>query len=196
MNKAEFLARLHKLLKKLPKEESQSAIRFYADYFNDAGEENEHRVLTELGSPEAVAKQILEDYEARGVFKPKKSMPKALLITLIVLASPLLAGVLGMAIGLAAVAFALAIAAFAVLFSFTIVSLALMLAGIVVVFAAFCVILQSPATCAFFAGLGLVAIGLGVLWAILTIYLTQKSVQGLRALFSKLRSIRKKEAIV
>ncbi len=196
MNKAEFLARLHKLLKKLPTEESQSAIRFYAEYFNDAGEENEQRVLSELGSPEAVAEQILADYEAKGVIKPKKSMPKALLITLIVLASPLLAGVLGIAIGLAAAAFALVVAAFAVLFSFIVVSLALMLSGILVIFTALCVILQSPATCVFFTGLGLAAIGLGVLWALLTIYLTKKSVQGLRALFSKLRRLRKKEAVV
>ncbi|MFQ8600628.1 MAG: hypothetical protein ACLSAP_08630 [Oscillospiraceae bacterium] len=163
MNKAEFLARLHKLLKK--RERNRRAPSLLCRLLQRWARKTNTAYLP--SGSRSRYKGIFRGLRGEGVIKPKKSMPKALLITLIVLASPLLAGVLGIAIGLAAVAFALAIAAFAVLFSFTIVSLALMLAGIVVVFAAFCVILQSPATCAFFAGLGLVAIGLGVLWAIL-----------------------------
>ena len=37
-------------------------IRYYIEYFDEAGKENETRILLELGSPEETAKAILADY--------------------------------------------------------------------------------------------------------------------------------------
>lgn len=63
MNREIFLKTLEELLKKLPAEERENALIYYNDYFDDAGVENEARVIEELGSPEKVAKIIYSDYE-------------------------------------------------------------------------------------------------------------------------------------
>ena len=62
MNRVEFMAELERLLSAMPEEERQAAVRYYADYFADAGEANEAEVIRELGSPENVAKSIKADY--------------------------------------------------------------------------------------------------------------------------------------
>ena len=62
MNRVEFMAELERLLSAMPEEERQAAVRYYADYFADAGEANEADVIRELGSPEKVAESIKADY--------------------------------------------------------------------------------------------------------------------------------------
>ena len=52
MNRMEFMAELERLLADMPEDERQAAVQYYADYFADAGEENEQDVIRELGSPE------------------------------------------------------------------------------------------------------------------------------------------------
>ena len=63
MTKYEFLGDLSRLLSQLPKEERDEAIKFYEDYFNEAGKENETKVIEELGTPQEVAKKILQENE-------------------------------------------------------------------------------------------------------------------------------------
>lgn len=58
MNRQEFLKRLEELLRDIPDNERREALQYYNDYFDDAGEENESRVIEELGSPEQVARTI------------------------------------------------------------------------------------------------------------------------------------------
>ena len=58
MNKKLFLDELHRLLSDLPLEERNQAIKYYEDYFEDAGPENEQAILKELGSPQELANQI------------------------------------------------------------------------------------------------------------------------------------------
>ncbi len=65
MMKNEFLARLKELLCDLPQEERDEAIRYYEDYFEDAGPLEEPRVLKELISPEDVAEKIRAGYIGR-----------------------------------------------------------------------------------------------------------------------------------
>jgi len=64
MNKFEFLERLRSALVSLPWEECQSAMKYYEEYFAEAGEDREEEILKELGSPEAVAATILSDYSS------------------------------------------------------------------------------------------------------------------------------------
>lgn len=61
MTKYEFLGDLSRLLADLPEEERKQALHYYEDYFADAGEDNEQKVLTELGSPVEIAEQIKND---------------------------------------------------------------------------------------------------------------------------------------
>lgn len=61
MNRIEFMTELAALLQDVPVEERQEAMKYYNDYFDDAGEENEQRVIEELGSPSRVAATIKAD---------------------------------------------------------------------------------------------------------------------------------------
>lgn len=61
MNKREFMDRLSKLLTDVSLDERIEALQYYEDYFADAGEENEATIITELISPESLAKTIKEE---------------------------------------------------------------------------------------------------------------------------------------
>lgn len=58
MSKKEYLQKLSELLSDISAEEREEALNYYRDYFEDAGEGEEERVMRELGSPEKVAAQI------------------------------------------------------------------------------------------------------------------------------------------
>lgn len=58
MNRQLFMRDLNRFLADLPTEEREQALNYYEDYFEDAGIENEQKVIEELGSPVDVAKQI------------------------------------------------------------------------------------------------------------------------------------------
>lgn len=58
MNKEIFLRDLRRFLADIPEEEREQALKYYEDYFEDAGPENEQKVIAELGSPIDIAKQI------------------------------------------------------------------------------------------------------------------------------------------
>lgn len=58
MNRIEYMRRLAALLQDVPVEERVEAMQYYNDYFDDAGEENEDKVIAELGSPEKVAAEM------------------------------------------------------------------------------------------------------------------------------------------
>lgn len=61
MNRIEFMTELAALLQDVPIEERRDAMKFYNDYFDDAGEENEQQVVEELESPAKVAATIKAD---------------------------------------------------------------------------------------------------------------------------------------
>lgn len=58
MNKEIFLRDLRRFLADIPDDEREQALKYYEDYFEDAGPENEQQVIQELGSPIDIAKQI------------------------------------------------------------------------------------------------------------------------------------------
>ena len=66
MNREQFIAQLARLLQDLPPAERQEAIRYYQEYFDDAGEENEDTVIQELGSPGKVAASIKANLQYGG----------------------------------------------------------------------------------------------------------------------------------
>ncbi len=69
MNRVEFMDRLSELLSDVSETEREEALKYYRDYFDDAGSWNEQNVISELVSPEKVAETIKEgladevDYE-------------------------------------------------------------------------------------------------------------------------------------
>lgn len=59
MNRNDFLQKLKELLSNIPENERDEAISFYEDYFDEAGSDNEEKVIKDLESPEKVAETIL-----------------------------------------------------------------------------------------------------------------------------------------
>jgi uncharacterized membrane protein len=59
MTKAMFMIELESLLGDISSEERDNALRYYEDYFADAGVEKESDIIAELGSPKRVAEIIL-----------------------------------------------------------------------------------------------------------------------------------------
>ena len=61
MTRDTFMKQLEQLLATLPSEERRDALDYYDEYFDAAGPEKEAETIAELGSPEEVARKILED---------------------------------------------------------------------------------------------------------------------------------------
>ena len=66
MTRTAFLAALEQLLAPLPEAERKDALSYYEDYLDAAGPENEARAIAELGSPEEVARKILDEQNPQG----------------------------------------------------------------------------------------------------------------------------------
>lgn len=61
MRKEEFVKELEYLLQDIPEEDKADAIAYYQDYLEDAGPDEEERVIREFGSPERIAAIIRAD---------------------------------------------------------------------------------------------------------------------------------------
>ena len=72
MNAYEYLQALRAALSALPDDEIDSAMRYYEDYFLDAGDENAAQVIEQLGPPEQVAQAILRDYTGVARRRPER----------------------------------------------------------------------------------------------------------------------------
>lgn len=72
MNAYEYLQALRAALAVLPDDEINSAMRYYEDYFLDAGDENAAQVIEQLGPPEQVAEAILRDYTGVARRRPER----------------------------------------------------------------------------------------------------------------------------
>lgn len=71
MKREDFMRELEYLLRDIPESDRVDAVAYYNDYFDEAGVENEERVIQELGSPEKVAKTIKEDLGKMGYEEPR-----------------------------------------------------------------------------------------------------------------------------
>ena len=183
MNRNEYMAALRRALAGLPEEERASALRYYEEYFDDAGPENERKAIDGLGAPEQVAAQILADYReltavplqgrdaGSAAAKPRRrwrGISPWLLIVLVLLAIPVGVPLL---FGAAATVLGLLAAAAAVVFAFAVViPLALLLAGAMLCGFSFA-LWGAPASAVTTLGCGLALLALGVLVSLLIIKL-------------------------
>lgn len=63
MSKQEFLRKLEQSLR-IKAEEKDEVMRYYTEYFEDAGPENEQAVLKELGDPRVLAEKLNAECKA------------------------------------------------------------------------------------------------------------------------------------
>lgn len=132
MSREEFMKELENLLSDVSEEEKREALEYYRGYFEDAGKENEERILRELESPEKVAQTIKADLETGKERQEEtqqntsatagegndKAWKILLVVVIAVLTSPIwvgaAGGLLGGALGLAGGLLGIVIAAIAV----------------------------------------------------------------------------------
>lgn len=74
MKKYEFMNELERHLMEISYEERRDALRYYEDYFDEAGEENIDSVLKELGEPKKVAEKIKEDLQIGSTKKSNETV--------------------------------------------------------------------------------------------------------------------------
>lgn len=170
MDKYDFLFALEARLAGLPEADRQASLDFYSEMLDDLveGGMTETEAVASLGSPEAIAEEILMDTPLpkliKAKMKPKRRM-RAWEIVLIAVGSPVWFPIL---IALFAVALSLYITLWAVVLSLYAADLAFAVsapAGIlaaVVLFAS-----GKPAAALLFLGAGLALAGLSILWFLL-----------------------------
>ncbi len=181
MNRAEYLAALRRALSVLPEEERANALRYYEEYFDDAGPENEAKAIEELGNPAKVAAQILADYRELTAVPPVppirekrrwRGISPLLLIVLVLLAIPIGGPLL---VGAAATVFGIFIAVIAVIFAVLLVlygiPIALVCGGVVLSIFSFGLWL-TPTNALVTLGTGLACFAGGILLGLLVIKLS------------------------
>lgn len=203
MDKQTFLRRLEEGLRQLPPEEREDILAYHREYFQDAGPEQEAKVIQELGDPDLLARRLLSEYGEQPPASPppppppsqpqpeapKKKRPSGVLVAILaVLAAPI---ALPLAAALGAVAIALAVAALSVALVLMAVIVGVLVTGFALVALGFSALLLYPPAALVVLGAGLVCCGLGLFGVMPVILLIQAMFRGLANLFRKAFSRRK-----
>ena len=160
MNKKEFLSVLGKGLKRLPNEEQDKWLDFYAEMIDDRMEEGiaEEEAVAAIGTPEQIIEQILPQSKPA----KKKRELKTWQLVLLIVGSPLW---LSLVIAAAAVVLALMVSAWAVVIAFYASAVSMVASGVAVAVCAPMYMAQGYVDSGLFQlGAGLFSTGLGVLW--------------------------------
>lgn len=202
MDKQTFLRRLEEGLRQLPPEEREDILAYHREYFQDAGPEQEAKVIQELGDPDLLARRLLSEYGEQPPASPpppppsqpqpeapKKKRPSGVLVAILaVLAAPI---ALPLAAALGAVAIALAVAALSVALALMAVIVGVLITGIALVALGVSALALYPPAALVVLGAGLVCCGLGLFGVMPVILLIQAMFRGLASLFRKAFSRRK-----
>lgn len=164
MTKVEYLAKLDKYLRKLPKEDYQEAMDYFSEYFEEAGPENEAQVIAELGTPKEAARDIISRLLDEKIIDqektPKSRVSMVWLAILAILSAPVTLP-LALFLFLAVITIlALGVTAIAVVLSLGVVFLT---SGIYMLFDSWSYLNISFSATALSFGLGLLALGLSLL---------------------------------
>ena len=164
MTKVEYLAKLDKYLRNLPKEDYQEAMDYFSEYFEEAGPENEAQVIAELGTPKEAARDIISRLLDEKIIDqektPKSRVSMVWLAILAILSAPVTLP-LALFLFLAVITIlALGVAAIAVVLS---LGVAFLTSGIYMLFDSWSYLNISFSATALSFGLGLLALGLSLL---------------------------------
>ena len=160
MTRTEYIAKLTKYLRKLPQKDYEEALEYFMEYFEEAGPENEARVIAELGTPKEAAHEVISRLLEEKIVEDKSSLRNKTAILwiaiLAVLASPvalpILLFFLAMIVTLLMIIFAVIVTALALTF-------ALLISGVYTFFTSFSLLSVSLASTLFGGGLGLLMFG-------------------------------------
>jgi len=177
LNRNEYITQLKKYLRKLPFDEIKEAVDYYEQYFDDAGEENEQAVIAELGTPSAVASQIIASFAVKDTgVSEKKGLTTAWMAILAVFASPV---ALPLALLVAVLALILVVVMGSIILSIGMTGAGLVLSGIAGIIVSVPILAQSIPTAILYFGVGLICSGIGLALIIWTVQLSKKSFNAL-----------------
>ena len=194
MNRVEFMETLSRLLQDIPEEDRVDALKYYNDYFDDAGSENEQNVIEELESPEKVAMKIKADredtetteefvkdnkvYQDNGTYdyqedqvnKPwtNKWLKWAMIAAIVVIGCPI---VIPLGLGLLALIAGIVIAVFCLFVAIVIGFAAMVMVGVVLLAAGIGCLFINPGVGLAVLGAGLMAIVIGVIGTVVGVRL-------------------------
>lgn len=188
MNKDEFLQRMRFNLKGMPSEKLDSIINYYNGYFKDKDINNNVDVITLLGHPDKLSRQIIEDYsksensennivqnnstnninnqnyeffynsDYNNFNKPLVKKKNNKLKTILIVLAILFSPVI---LGISIGIFGVLVGLFAAFISIIVSTAAVSLVGIFVSVVSFFLIPESLASFAFYLGLGLILFSIG-----------------------------------
>lgn len=187
MDRKEFLKELYIALGRLPEDEKRNAMAYYNEYLDDAGAENEEQALKDLGSVREIAARINAEFAIKDMEAHPKSTAKGLNAVLVVLlaifASPIAVPISLLFLMFVACFFMVILG---VLFTLWGVAVASVVGGIClgvgIFFVSYAV---TPGVTLFAVGLGLAAVGFGVLFGIFCFWITKMMIRGVAYLFNK-----------
>lgn len=187
MNRNEYLAELKHRLRRLPKEEFDSVIMYYEEFFDDAGEENEQEAISNLGNPAVIAGQLIGEFAIKEPLdgatpSAKKSASKIWIGILAIFASPI---AFPISIVLVALVFTLIFSLGLIIFSFIITGFALLVSGAIITIVGLAQISFLPYGAFFYIGGGLIMIALGILFSILSVALFRATFNGFAKLIGR-----------
>lgn len=187
-----YLNELRKRIEKqLPKEKCNNVMEYYTEYFIDAEFKNEDEVVREFGTPEVLAKKIIEESKGKQsenidiVQKgEKKGISIGWVIFIAIIGSPLW-------LGLFCAAFGILVAAFALIITFCAVGAAGIIGAICIIVGGISVMFSDMALGILITGYGFLfgAVGCGLLMLMALI------AQSISKLFKRLRNRRKEKNI-
>ncbi len=196
MNKETYLEALKREIAALPADEQESALQYYADYFDDAGPENEQKVIDELGSPQELGNFIRSRFSCVPAKIPEKKEEKnknsgtegsyrkferkkddtrtrnILLVVLVLLLTiplwgPVFFSIIGVGIGIIAVVLSLG-------FAGLIAGAAVLCAGIGIIISSFIHLSYSPVNTVLSLGIGLFVVGFGFIIGVFGLWFCTK----------------------
>ena len=201
MDRQQYLRELEaRLSNRMRPNELESVMRYYEEYFEEAGPQGEAQAILDLGSPadltaRIMGQQVIKDLERRApeeeepYIRPRRGVRSVWTIILAICAAPIAIPVM---IGLVAAGIGLLIGVFAIFLALGISGVAAVIYGILSAAAGFGAILtHGMSTTMVFVGGGMAAAGVGALLLAGSFALTGLCLRGVARLLG--RVLRRKE---
>lgn len=175
MTREEYMKKLQKYLRKLPKQDYDDAIEYFNEYFSDTDEEGQQKLIEELCTPKEAAADLMYNLLDRKIQeqetdteekKSKKGI--TLLAVLAIMSTPI---TVPLFIALLAVLLAVAICVVAVIFSDFVAAFSVLLIGGKLLLRGLVSFPYSLSGALTITGCGLLGIGCAILLYLLGIYL-------------------------
>lgn len=175
MTREEYMKKLQKYLRKLPKQDYDDAIEYFNEYFSDTDEEGQQKLIEELCTPKEAAADLMYNLLDRKIQeqetdteekKSKKGI--TLLAVLAIMSTPI---TVPLFIALLAVLLAVAICVVAVIFSDFVAAFSVLLIGGKLLLRGLVSFPYSLSGTLTITGCGLLGIGCAILLYLLGIYL-------------------------